>query len=1238
MRTVRLWLPALALFVLSACPPAKKTELLELTPSALALSVGEPRTVSASLVVVEDGIRQPAVGATWTSSDEAVAKVTVNADGTATVTGVGAGSATVTASLRTATATVSVIVTARPRTLDRIELEPSAPSLAKGTSLQLTATGIFSDATREDLTTQVTWRSSAESVLVVTQGGLVNGLEAGTATVTVSLGNAFGNVTVTVTAASLARLEVTPPRVTVARGFSQAMAATGVFTDGTTQDLTTQVTWSTADAAVATVSAAGVVTGVGGGETAVRATRDGVTGEAVVTVSSAALSAIEVAPAAPSLSRGTTQQLTATARFSDGSTQDITQLATWSSASPGVASVSNAAGERGLVTARAQGTAVVSATFTEVTGSTTVTVTSATLTRIDVAPMTATIAAGRTRAFTATGVYSDGATADLTSLATWSSSDPAKATISNAQGSYGLARGLGVGDVTITATRGGISGTATLTVTAAELVSIAVTPTGVSLPVGLTRDFTATGTFSDGSTQDITTQVTWETTNMTATSISNAAGTQGRLTALATGGTTVRAVSGGIVGSTAVTIIAAQLVSIAVTAASTSLRRGDTLQLTATGTYTDASTANITDTVTWSSSATGTLTVSNAAGTKGLATGVAVGTATATATLGAVSGALNLNVTPPDLVSIAVTPANPSVTVGGTQAFTATGTYSDTTTQDLTATATWASSDQTKATIAATGVATAVAAGTTTISATVDAISGSTTLTVTVPTIVSIAVTPPMPSVAKGRTQAFTATATYSDSTTGDVTASVTWESSDESKVTIAPTGVATAVAEGSSTITARSGSVTGTATMTVTPAVLESLTVTGVTTLAIGNGAFFVATGTMSDGTTPNLTSSVTWSSSDDLVATVSDAAGTKGAVAGLAHGNVTITATQGAVSANLNVRVRARNAPAQTRCGPGLVISQVYGGGGNSGATYRQDFVELHNAGPGPVSLTGLSIQYTSGTGTSWSNKTDLPSVTLQPGDFFLVRQAAGTGGTTDVPFDFEGTIAMSATAGKVALVNGTTPLTGACPTTGVIDFVGFGASTPSCTEGNGTAAPGNTTAVHRLVSGCQDTNSNPTDFVVLAPAPRTLATPGILCDCDVTDSDRAEEVDYCALQFPASLSPTAGAVTDAIYTRVFQDMVTQPAGADPRIRAQVGFGPSMTSPATTAGWSWWPTRFNVQVGNDDEYEGRFVAPVTGTYSYTGRVSLDGVNWTSCDLNGAGRNMGLSLETSQLGVMNVP
>jgi hypothetical protein len=174
-----------------------------------------------------------------------------------------------------------------------------------------------------------------------------------------------------------------------------------------------------------------------------------------------------------------------------------------------------------------------------------------------------------------------------------------------------------------------------------------------------------------------------------------------------------------------------------------------------------------------------------------------------------------------------------------------------------------------------------------------------------------------------------------------------------------------------------------------------------------------------------------------------------------------------------------------------PLVVISQVYGGGGNTGAPYQNDFIEVFNRGSTSVNISGWSVQYASAAGTSWFVTPLCPSgpCTLAPGQYFLVQEASGGAmGIPLPPADVTGTTAMSATAGKVALVTNTTPLSGSgCPfAAGVVDFIGYGA-TANCFEGAGVApAPSNTTADLRAGGGCVDTDNNASNFATGAPAP--------------------------------------------------------------------------------------------------------------------------------------------------------
>src|SRR5450830_464998 len=189
-----------------------------------------------------------------------------------------------------------------------------------------------------------------------------------------------------------------------------------------------------------------------------------------------------------------------------------------------------------------------------------------------------------------------------------------------------------------------------------------------------------------------------------------------------------------------------------------------------------------------------------------------------------------------------------------------------------------------------------------------------------------------------------------------------------------------------------------------------------------------------------------------------------------------------------------------------PHLVISQIYGAGGNSGASLTNDYIELFNPTSAPVSLSGLSVQYASSAGTSWTNITPLPAKTLQPGQYFLVQEFSnGAIGSALPTPDATGSINLSGTSGKVALVTGTAAMAAsATPTsTNVIDWVAFGpAATPAEGGAPTTANLTPTTAAFRT-NECVDTNNNGADFSVKPVGPRNMSTPLHSCITNVTAS---------------------------------------------------------------------------------------------------------------------------------------
>lgn len=188
------------------------------------------------------------------------------------------------------------------------------------------------------------------------------------------------------------------------------------------------------------------------------------------------------------------------------------------------------------------------------------------------------------------------------------------------------------------------------------------------------------------------------------------------------------------------------------------------------------------------------------------------------------------------------------------------------------------------------------------------------------------------------------------------------------------------------------------------------------------------------------------------------------------------------------------------------GIIISQIYGGGGSSSDSYKNDYIELFNRGAVAVNLTGWSLQYASASGNSW-DRVDL-SGSIGPGQYYLIKLAAGSSGTKDLPAaDATGILNINASAGKIALLNnrnfldGTLACSAGFASAGIVDFVGYG-GIANCYEGSAPApAGGNASATVRLSGGCSDTDNNGLDFSVGVPLPHNSLTPLKPCNATIT-----------------------------------------------------------------------------------------------------------------------------------------
>jgi hypothetical protein len=351
-----------------------------------------------------------------------------------------------------------------------------------------------------------------------------------------------GTATLTVNPAALVTITISPQTPSIPLGTTQQFTASGTYTDGTTQDLTSTVQWNSSWAMIAVIGTTGLATSAGAGTATVSAALGAVSASTTLTVGQPAIVSLALSPSVSTIALGAMQQFQAIATYTDGTTQNLTATAAWSSSVPGIAAV-NATGLAASVSA---GITTISAASGAATGGAVLTVNPAVPVSLAVTPPTASIAFGAQQQFQAFLTYSDGSVQTVTSLVSWSSSASTVAAVSSA----GLATGVGAGNATIyaSASTGMIVGSA-LTVAPPSLISIAITPATSNLPLSSSQQFSATGTFADGSKQNLTAAATWASSNSNVVGVSS-----GLATALGFGIATITATSGGVSGSSVITV------------------------------------------------------------------------------------------------------------------------------------------------------------------------------------------------------------------------------------------------------------------------------------------------------------------------------------------------------------------------------------------------------------------------------------------------------------------------------------------------------------------------------------------------------------------------------------------------------------------------------------------------------------------------------------------------------------
>ena len=461
---------------------------------------------------------------------------------------------------------------------------------------------------------------------------------------------------------------------------------------------------------------------------------------------------------------------------------------------------------------------------------------------------------------------------------TWTVENPTIASVS----ASGLVTALAIGTTQVAASAMGKSGIATIIVQRTQVASVVVRPNRVDAAIGSTTALTATALDAAQNTLPDRAMI-WTTSNAAVATVSAA----GVVTAKAAGTATITATSEGKSDASVFTVAPGAVASVTVTPSPITMVSGQTQLLTAA--VKDASGTVLTGKIiTWASSNTAVATVSSS----GVVTAVAAGTATITGTADGVSGSSAVTVTAAGAANVSVSPSAPTIVVGGTTQLTATVT--DANGNPITSpNVTWSSSSPLVALVSSTGLVSALLPGTSTITATSGNASGTSAVTVTLVPVASVTVSPPTLSLTLGGPPG-QLTATVKDAS-GNVLTNrpVTWTSSDPLIASVDQTGLVTPVAVGPATITATSGSVSGTAAVAVTQVPVSSVTIAP-TSISIGQNATTTLTATTKDASNNVLTGRViTWQTSNANVLNLITSSGASIDVVGGVSGTATITAT---------------------------------------------------------------------------------------------------------------------------------------------------------------------------------------------------------------------------------------------------------------------------------------------------------------------------------------------------------
>ena len=785
-------------------------------------------------------------------------------------------------------------------TLKKIVVEPPVLSIVEATHGEFTATAIYSDGTKVDVSSTVAWQSSSEDVKLDSsptktnsnsnsnsnsnakakeassssnkdssiKKGVFRGDKGGTkAKIKATLQSITGESDLIVKSASVVSLEISQLPF-IANGSNVPLKVVAILSDGTKQDITKSVEWTLSKGSMGTIiesgDQAGTFTALENGNISIEASLGNFTATLNSNISKTKIKSLAI-EGNDKLVKGLSTSLKVVAVYEDGSHADVTSMANWLSEDKQILSVNNES-LRGKIYGLEPGDSNIRASLQGLFAYKKVTVTAPKIVGIKIKE-SASVAAGYNYNYVAIGEFDDLTNRDITGSVTWEVDDPATAFVYN-QTNPGMIQALKTGTVKVSASANGIVANSAFTVTPAQLVSISIGPS-ITIPNGLSQTLTAYGTYSDGTKKALTNEkdLIWNAKS-DSVSVSNLFDSLGRVDAKKIGSSFITARLNNISSQPIEVVVSpAVLQSISIEPSNLSLPKGYNKNLTAYGFYSDNSKKDITSSVTWlldsdnngeGDSLLGGITNIDSPGL--LKAGIEKeGKGKIIASLDSIKAESPFEVTTAVLESISISPV--SVPKGITGSIKATGYYSDKTYKDITSEVSFTVNG--KMTVDHQGnIATDIenlSDGVYDINASLDKKSASTTLTITNPILMAISLGPEV-TIAKGQAVTLTATGIYSDKTKKDISKDVSWTGSISVGNSPADIGNVFGSTVGTYKVTANYGGKTASNNINVSPAYLESISIEPKSlTLPKGISGDLKVYGKYTDGIR-DITSSVSW------------------------------------------------------------------------------------------------------------------------------------------------------------------------------------------------------------------------------------------------------------------------------------------------------------------------------------------------------------------------------------------